>query len=329
MAIDHLIDQFLPRSVLHFRPMENLGLAQLPTPLEEAPRLSEALSAHILIKRDDLTGLALGGNKARKLEHLVRDAIAKGCDTLVTGGGAQSNHARMTAAAAAKMKMACHLVLGGDRPPHLSGNLVLDELFGAELHFTGTDDWSAWQSEIRRLAEEIGPTAYAIPIGGSTPVGALGYVHAADELMAQLPQPPDWIVVATSSGGTQAGLLVGLPASVRVLGIDVARPDPPIAETVRRLASRTAELSGRPLPRFELHVADHTGPHYAALTDECRDAVRLAARTEGLILDPVYTGKALAGLIAAVRERRIGGTIVFWHTGGAPALFADDFAGFI
>ena len=148
-----------------------LGLAQLPTPLDEAPRLSAALGARVLIKRDDLTGLALGGNKARKLEYLVRDAIDRGCDTLVTGGGAQSNHARMTAAAAAKMKMRCHLVLGGDRPSHFSGNLLLDDLFGAELHFTGTDDWNVWQSEIKRVAAQIGPNAYPIPIGGSTPVG--------------------------------------------------------------------------------------------------------------------------------------------------------------
>jgi D-cysteine desulfhydrase family pyridoxal phosphate-dependent enzyme len=305
------------------------SLAHLPTPLEEAPRLSAAIGARVLIKRDDLTGLALGGNKARKLVYLVRDAIEKGCDTLITGGGAQSNHARMTAAAAAKMGMACHLVLGGTKPERLSGNLILDELFGATLHFTGTDDWAVWQSEIRRLAAELGPTAYPIPIGGSTPVGALGYLQAADELMAQMPSPPDWIVVGSSSGGTQAGLLAGLPAAVRVLGIDVARPNPPLSEFVPKLAARAAELAGRPLPAFEWHCADRTGEHYAALTDECRDAVRLAAQTEGLILDPVYSGKAMAGLIAAVRSGRIGGTIVFWHTGGAPALFADEFAGFV
>jgi D-cysteine desulfhydrase family pyridoxal phosphate-dependent enzyme len=306
-----------------------LHLAQLPTPLDEAPRLSAALRTRILVKRDDLTGLALGGNKARKLEYLVRDAIEQSRDMLVTAGGAQSNHARMTAAAAAKMDMACHLVLGGEAPARFSGNLALDQLFGAQLHFTGTDDWAVWQSEVQRLARDLGPKAYAIPIGGSTPVGALGYVQAADELMSQMPQPPDWIVVATSSGGTQAGLLAGLPPSVRVLGIDVARPSPPLSETVPKLAARTAELAARPLPAYELHLADHTGERYAAVTQECRDAVRLAAETEGLILDPVYSGKAMAGLIAAARERRIGGTVVFWHTGGAPALFADEFGGLL
>lgn len=309
-------------------PTDPSGLAHLPTPLEEAPRLSEALGARIFVKRDDLTGLALGGNKARKLVHLVRDALEKGCDTLVTAGGAQSNHARMTAAAAARMNMSCHLVLGGQEPDHLTGNLVLDRLLGAELHFTGTDDWTVWQSAVRQLAAELGPKAYPIPIGGSTPVGALGYLHAADELMAQAREAPDWIVVASSSGGTQAGLLAGLPPAVKVLGIDVARPHPPLSETVPKLAARTAQLAGRVLPEFEWHLADHTGERYAALTDECRDATRLAAETEGLILDPVYSGKAMAGLIAAVRGGRISGTIVFWHTGGAPALFADEFASF-
>jgi D-cysteine desulfhydrase family pyridoxal phosphate-dependent enzyme len=304
-------------------------LAHLPTPLEEAPRLSTALGARILIKRDDLTGLALGGNKARKLEYLAGDAISKGCDTLVTAGGAQSNHARMTAAAAARLNMACHLVLGGVEPSEFTGNLVLDRLFGAQIHFTGTDDWTVWQREVKRVAAELGPKAYAIPIGGSTPTGALGYVQAADELMSQMRDAPDWIVVASSSGGTQAGLLVGLPSTVRVLGIDVARPDPPLSETVPKLAARTAELGGRALPPYKWHLADHTGDRYAAITQECREAVRLAAQTEGLILDPVYSGKAMAGLIAAVRDKRIGGTIVFWHTGGAPALFADEFAGFI
>ncbi len=308
--------------------MPEVRLAQLPTPLDEAPRLSAELGARILVKRDDLTGLAIGGNKARKLEYLLRDAIARGCDTLVTAGGAQSNHARMTAAAAARLGFACHIVLGGDEPAHYSGNLILDRLLGARIHFTGSHDWNVWNSEVRRVAGEIGPRAYPIPIGGSTPVGARAYIDAADELLAQMPQPPDWVVLATSSGGTQAGLLAGLPASVRVLGIDVARPPVPLRESVPALAAEAAKLANRPLPAFEFHLADHTGPCYAAITEECRGAVRLAARTEGLILDPVYSGKGMAGLIAAVREGRIGGTIVFLHTGGAPALFADEYADF-
>jgi D-cysteine desulfhydrase family pyridoxal phosphate-dependent enzyme len=304
-------------------------LTSLPTPLEEAPRLSEALGARILIKRDDLTGLAMGGNKVRKLQYLVADAIDKRCDTLVTAGGAQSNFCRMTAAAAAKMHMACHLVLGGDRPARASGNIMLDELFGAQLHFTGSEDWAVWTAEAKRLAGELGPSAYYMPIGGATPTGALSYVYAAEELLAQMDAPPDWIVLALGSGGTHAGLLVGLPSSVRVLGVDVSRPDPPLSESIPLLAERTAARAGRPLPAFELYIADHTGEHYAAITKECRDAVKFAAETEALVLDPVYTGKAMAGMIAAIREKRISGTIVFWHTGGAPALFADEFVGFL
>ena len=298
----------------------------LPTPLEEAPRLSEAVGVRVLVKRDDLTGLALGGNKARKLEHLVADAKRRGCHTLVAAGGAQSNFARMTAAAAAVLSMKCHLVLSGQAPARLSGNLILDRLFGATLHFAGSGDWRVLEDRVAKLAAELGPGAYPMPIGGATAVGAVGYVLAADELLAQQPEAPDWIVVADGSGGTHAGLLAGLPASVRVLGVDVARPPTPHAERIPALAAETARLTGRPPPRGECLLVDHTGPRYGALTDEALDAIRLAARTEGLLLDPVYTGKALAGLRAAVREGRVSGTVVFLHTGGAPALFADGYA---
>ncbi len=309
-------------------PMKLNVLARLPTPLDEAPRLSQALGVRVLIKRDDQTGLALGGNKARKLDYLLADAIDKGCDTLVTAGGPQSNFARMTAAAAARFGMACHLVLGGEAPERYSGNLVLDRLFGAELHFAGTDNWTVLEAEVERIREELGTRAYAMPVGGATPVGALAYVEAADELLGQMPQPPDWSVVADGSGGTHAGLLAGLPASVRVLGVDVSRPDVPLDQRVRALAAKTAELARRPEPAGEVIIADHTGPHYGAITEECRDAVRLVARTEGILLDPVYTGKAMAGLIAAVRRGQVRGTVVFWHTGGAVALFADEYAAF-
>jgi len=305
-----------------------ISLAHLPTPVDPAPRLSEALGVRILVKRDDQTGLALGGNKARKLEYLVADARARGCDTLVTAGGPQSNFARMTAGAAARLGMACHLVLGGASPSVFSGNLILDRLFGAKLHFAGTHDWRAWETRVAQIAAELGPRAYAMPIGGASAVGALSFVKAADELLAQLVEPPDWVVVADGSGGTHAGLLVGLPASVRILGVDVARPPRPHAERVPELAGETARLAGRTLPAFDLVIADHAGPRYGAITDECRDAVQLAARTEGLVLDPVYTGKALAGLVAGVKAGTIRGTVVFWHTGGSPALFAEDYRSF-
>ncbi len=305
-----------------------MPLAQLPTPLDEAPRLSAALGVRVLVKRDDQTGLALGGNKARKLDFLLKDAIERGCDTLVTAGGAQSNFARMTAAAAARCGMACHLVLGGSEPAHFSGNLVLDRLFGAELHFANTEDWSVLEAEVKRIAAEAGPRAYAMPIGGATPVGALAYVDAADELLGQMERPPDWIVVADGSGGTHAGLLAGLPSATRVLGVDVSRPPVPLTVTVPKLAAKTAALAGRPAPAGEVIIADHCGPKYASITAECQEAVRLAAHTEGLVLDPVYTGKAMAGLIAAARAGTIAGTVVFLHTGGAVALFADEFSSF-
>jgi len=303
-------------------------LAILPTPLEEAPRLSAEVGLRILIKRDDQTGLALGGNKARKLDHLLNDAIAQGCDTLVTAGGAQSNFCRMTAAAAARNGMACHLVLGGDEPAHYSGNLVLDRLFGATIHFAGTDDGGVLEAEVRRVAAGLGSGAYPMPIGGATPVGALAYVAAADELLAQMAAPPDWLVLADGSGGTHAGLLAGLPPSVRILGIDVSRPAVPLSVSVPKLAAKAAALAGRPAPTGEVIIADHAGPKYASVTEECRQAVRLTARSEGIVLDPVYTGKAMAGLIAAARAGTISGTVVFLHTGGAVALFADEFSGF-
>ncbi len=303
------------------------ALCVTPTPLDYAPRLSEALGLELRVKRDDLTGLALGGNKARKLAHLIADAIARGCDVLVTAGGAQSNFARMTAGAAAKFGFGCHLVLAGEAPAAYSGNLILDHLFGATIEFAGAHDWRVLESRVNEIAEQLGPRAYPMPIGGASPIGALGYVDAADELMAQCDVPPDWIVLADGSGGTHAGLLVGLPPAVNVLGVDVARPPRPHLERIPELARETAALCGRPAPTGTLHVVDHTGPHYAAVTEECRSALRLAARTEGLVLDPVYSGKALAGLVAAAREGRIAGRVVFLHTGGAPALFATDFAG--
>lgn len=299
-----------------------------PTPLDEAPRLSAEIGVRLLVKRDDQTGLALGGNKARKLELLLDDALARGCDTLIATGGAQSNFARMAAAAAARCGLACHLVLSGSPPSRRTGNLVLDRLFGATIEFAGTAHWGRLEERVRALASELGPRAYPMPVGGSTARGALAYVAAADELVAQLGVAPDWVVLADGSGGTHAGLLAGLPPSVRVLGVDVARPPVPLVEHVARLAAETAHLAGRPAPAGAPLVVDHAGPGYGAISEECRAAVRLAARTEALLLDPVYTGKAMAGLIAAARARRLSGTVVFWHTGGAPALFADAFEEF-
>jgi D-cysteine desulfhydrase family pyridoxal phosphate-dependent enzyme len=309
-----------------------LPLAHRPTPLEPLDRLSDWLGGpRLLVKRDDQTGLALGGNKARKLEHLCAEALAQGCDTLVTGGGPQSNHCRMTAAAANRLGLECHLALAGAAPEQPTGNLLLDQMLGARIHPTGAREYYEIEASIDAVAEEVraaGGRPYAIPVGGASVSGALGYVDAARELAAQLAGPLDWIVVADGSGGTHAGLLTGLDGPTRVLGVDVGtRPD--LDERVPELAVATAAAVDRPAPDGELHI-DHTrfGAGYGKPTPECLEAIRAAARLEGLILDPVYTGKAMAGLIGWIREGRFTEhqSVLFWHTGGAPALFADGYS---
>lgn len=315
-----------------------LGLAHLPTPVEPLDRLSEWLGGpRLLVKRDDLTGLALGGNKARKLEFLCAEALAAGANVLVTGGGSQSNHARMTAAAANRLGLRCHLAVAGHAaqdPEAATGNLLLARLLGAQLHFTGTRDYYAAETAITDLAaglEADGLRPYAIPIGGASVTGVRAYLEAAGELLGQLDEPPDWVVVADGSGGTHAGLLAGLSARTRVLGVDVGtRPD--LDTVVPALATAAARVAGRGEPAGEL-VIDHGrfGAGYGAPTPEAKEAIRAAARTEGLILDPVYTGKAMAGLIGWAREGRFGpgDKVVFWHTGGAPALFAEGYGAWL
>lgn len=308
-----------------------LPLAHLPTPVVALDRLGAALgmpAGHLFAKLDDATGLAAGGNKVRKLEYLCAEARTQGCDTLVTGGGAQSNHARLTAAAARRLGFECTLVLGGQPPPTPVGNLVLDHLLGAELRWVAAYDFTAVEAAIAAAADALaarGRRPYRVPIGGSTPLGALGYARCAIELLAQLPRL-ELVVVASGSGGTQAGLAAGLGEHQRVLGIDVgARPG--LAAHVQDLAARTAALAGVPAPTGGAQVdATQIGAGYAAPTDACREAMTMAARLEGLVLDPVYTGKAMAGLIAARRAGRIAAAarVVFVHTGGLPALFTPS-----
>jgi D-cysteine desulfhydrase family pyridoxal phosphate-dependent enzyme len=306
-------------------------LAHLPTPVDRVDRLAAALgtSATILVKRDDLTGLALGGNKARKLALLATDAIAQGADSLVTGGGPQSNHARITAAAARGIGVDCHLALAGAPPATRDGNLLLDDLLGAALHFSGSDDYYAIERAITTLTAELaaaGRRPYAIPVGGASTVGVAAYALAVHELRGQLDADPDWIVVADGSGGTHAGLLAGLGADsrTRVLGVDVGtRPD--LEEQVPALAAAAATHLDAPAPNPTVLVDhDHVGAGYGDLSDACLRALRTTARTEGLVLDPVYSGKAMAALVTAIGEGRIGAedTVVFWATGGTPALFA-------
>jgi 1-aminocyclopropane-1-carboxylate deaminase/D-cysteine desulfhydrase-like pyridoxal-dependent ACC family enzyme len=281
------------------------------------------------VKRDDLTGLGAGGNKARKLDYLVADAKARGCDTLLTGGAAQSNHVRTTAAAARLTDLGCVAVLGGHPPQVPEGNLLLDRLFDAELLWVGDYDAERVETTMAetclRLAAE-GRRPYEVPLGGASDVGTLGYVAAAAELMTQAPLG-SLVYTATGSGGTQAGLVVGLGHHDRVRGVDVgAIAD--VDERIRSLVSSTASLAGRPFPVGEL-VLDRSqiGAGYGDRTDAAREALQLAARLEGLVLDPVYSAKALAALIADRRAGRIGGDqpVVFLHTGGSPALFTERY----
>jgi D-cysteine desulfhydrase len=304
-----------------------------PTPVEPMDRLGAALglpAGRLWVKRDDLTGLAGGGNKVRKLEYLCADALAKGCDTLVTGGGEQSNHVRMTAAAANRLGLTCTIVLAGDAVPVPTGNIVVDHLLAPEIVWAGPIDYyaleAAMQAEADRLAA-AGRTPYLIPVGGASTIGELGYVAAALELRAQLPEL-SLIVTGDGSGGTHAGLAAGLESLDLVLGVDAGtRPD--LDAVIPGKAREAAALAELPEPTGTV-VVDHDrfGDGYGAPTASCREALDLAARLEGLILDPVYTGKALAGLIAAVREGRApdGGTLVFLHSGGLPALFEPKYA---
>jgi D-cysteine desulfhydrase family pyridoxal phosphate-dependent enzyme len=300
------------------------------------------------MKRDDLTGLAFGGNKARKLEFLVGDAVQKGATVLVTSGAAQSNHARMTAAAARAASMKAVLVLTKDMEcPAVQGNLSLDQLFGAEIHWIDqnpnpllatSDEEAAKIAEVVADLEKRGERPYLIPIGGSSPVGALGYVTATLELVTQLFQAgeaPSRLYFANGSRGTHAGLALGAKmysAPYGIYGIAVSGGEPEKTERTIRVANGAAELLGvanrigeQDLIKDEAYI----GPGYGIATPGCIEAIRLLACREGILLDPVYTGKAMAGMIDHIRRRIIdaGETIFFLHTGGTPALFAhvDDF----
>jgi D-cysteine desulfhydrase family pyridoxal phosphate-dependent enzyme len=312
-------------------------LAQTPTALEATPRLGAAIGLpRLWVKRDDTTGLALGGNKARKLEYLLAEAQAQGADLLFTTGGKQSNHARMTAAAARRLGMEAVLFLCDPEPPAWQGNLLLDSLLGAEVRFAPglslAEMYALMEAEAERRRAE-GRRPYLIPVGGSTPLGCLGYVRAVAELAAQAEAQgvrPDALVVAVGSTGTLSGILLGarlfLPGA-RVYGISVSPTRAAGQQKCARIVSEAASLLGEnwtPAPDAIPIWDDWLGPGYGVATAEGMLALRRAAETEGLLLDPVYTGKALAGATGLARSGVLGpeATVVFWHTGGAPALFA-------
>jgi D-cysteine desulfhydrase family pyridoxal phosphate-dependent enzyme len=308
--------------------------AHLPTPIEELPRLSEALGgARLLIKRDDQTGLAFGGNKTRKLEFLVAEARDQGAKTLITGGALQSNHCRQTAAAAARLGFKCILVLTGDKPKHPSGNLLLDQLFGAEIVYVADrKDRDRILQETFDRAGKDGMKPYLVPYGGSSPTGALGYAFAMKELIDQN-IGADWIVFATSSGGTHAGLLLGqriFGFSGKILGISVDEPEEWLKKEVSQLASAISEKVGERIefmPSDVLVNANYCDAGYGIVTEREREAIRLLASCEGLLLDPVYTGRAAAGMIDLIRKGffKRDETVLFLHTGGLPALFAEQY----
>jgi D-cysteine desulfhydrase family pyridoxal phosphate-dependent enzyme len=304
--------------------------ACLPTPIEELPRLSANLKGpKIWIKRDDLTGLALGGNKTRKLEFMVAEALANGARTLITAGAVQSNHCRQTAAAAARFGMECILILTGDQPTQITGNLLLDHLLGAEIFWTSKEQRDLTLKNIFELAWEQGRRPYLIPYGGSNPAGASAYCLAIQELLEQKADF-DWVVFASSSGGTQAGMLVGsrlFGFRGIILGISVDEPEIILKSRVADLATETADFWGEKIiyrPEDVLVNSEFLGGGYGVLGNPERDAIKSFAKYEGILLDPVYTGRAAAGLIDLIRRGFFDHTdeILFWHTGGNPALFA-------
>ncbi|HWQ05392.1 MAG TPA: D-cysteine desulfhydrase family protein [Longilinea sp.] len=314
--------------------MPRIRIAHLPTPVEPLPRLSAYLSGpRLWVKRDDQTGLAFGGNKTRKLEYLLAEAQANGAQTLVTVGGVQSNHCRQTAALAARYNMGCILVLNGTPSQALSGNLLLDELFGAEIIWTVRDQRDIVLQQTFQKAWETGRRPYLVPLGASTPLGSLGYATAFEELIGQDVVNPDWIVVASSSGGTQAGLVLGAGLANwegKILGISIDQTAVDLQRTVSNLASEASGLVGEKRifrPDEVMVNTDYLGSGYAILGEAEVEAIRLFAKYEGLLLDPVYTGRAAAGLIDLIRKGFFTPqeTVLFWHTGGTPALFADSY----
>ncbi len=311
----------------------SLPLADAPSPCEELYRLRRALQcpARLLIKRDDAIAFAFGGNKVRKLRFVAAHAKASGADTLITTGSVQSNHARVTAAVAAKLGIKCILVVNGVRPVHATGNALLDRLLGAEMRYVvGRDDRAV---EMQRAADDTrsrGGIPFVIPLGASTPLGAVAFVAAIDELRHQI-DPPDIIVHSSSSGGTQAGLVAGCALAgwpTQVIGISADEPSASLAGTVRALLGGLEQLLGCGDGRFASAavVVDDgfVGEGYGKPTAASREAIDMLARNEAIFLDPTYTAKAMAGLIARARRGDFteGRTVLFWHTGGQVGLFA-------
>ena len=312
--------------------ISRLSLAPAPTPVEDLSRLRDALGGGpaLFVKRDDAIPFGFGGNKIRKLQLVAAQALAEGADTLITCGGIQSNHARATASVAARLGLGCVLVANGTPPEKPAANALLDRLLGADVRYVGSRE--ARTPAMHEAATELraaGRRPFVIPLGASTPLGAAAYALAVTELLAQAPAP-DWIILSTSSGGTQAGIIAGCRLhglATRVLGISADDPADAVGGAVRRILAGLEELTDCPrgtLADGPIEIDDRfVGGGYGVPTPQSTEAIELCARREALFLDPTYTGKAMAGLIARGRARELGaGTVLFWHTGGQVGLFA-------
>jgi len=322
--------------------LERCALAHTPTPLEPLKRLSSELGGPtIWVKRDDCTGLALGGNKTRKLELLMGDALSQGADTVITFGAIQSNHARQTAAACAKIGLTCHMVLADrvsrDNPRYkLGGNVLLGKLTGAHQHIVDVEEVAEYTQQLQLELEQTGKSVYVIPAGGSNALGALGYATCVEELFLQcknLNIAPTHIVHASASAGTQAGLLCGLQQiawDIKVLGVNVFHPDP--SQLEQRVKGLLLEMYKKYIPDTDAPITNihinhaYFGTGYGQPTKECIAAIETLARLEGLLFDPVYSGKALAAMIDQVvlGNFRHSKDVILIHTGGTPALHVYD-----
>lgn len=311
-----------------------VDLVVTPTPLHSARRLSDELGVQLYFKRDDLTGAGLGGNKLRGLEFLVADALAQGCDSLVTGAGPQSNWTMLAALACLRSGIEPHIVCYGTAPGRAEGNLRLHRWLGVDVRFTGAAERSSVDAGIEAVTAElraVGRRPYPVPRGGATPLGAFGYLRASQELaiqLAGLDQPPAGLWLATGSGGTQAGLLAGVAltgAAYQVVGVTVSRPAAECRRRVGGLAAAAAALAGWAAALPAPDVRDGwIGPGYGVPSAAGQAAARLVALTEGVFLDPVFGAKAMAALIAEARADRLPGPQVFLVSGGAPTLFAGS-----
>jgi D-cysteine desulfhydrase family pyridoxal phosphate-dependent enzyme len=304
-----------------------------PSPFQPLPRFSAALGpdAEVWIKREDLLPLAFGGNKLRNLEFLVGDALAEGADVLVTSGRRWSNHCRLTAAAGARAGLDVHLVLTGPPLEAPGPNQLIGELLGATVHVTATAERAEREALVSSVADDLraaGRRPYVIGVGGSGVIGGLGQVLAGLELAEQAAdrgRSVSAVVLPSATGGTQAGLLVGLDMAgpdARVIGVTVAAPAAELRPAVELLVGDLGSLTGHAVDPRRIELDDgERGDGYGIPTRAADDATRLLARTEGILVDPIYTAKALAGLIRGVREQSLAGTVVFWHAGGTPGLF--------